>query len=273
MTRRYVAMLAAMLLAMSMLAGTATANERGRPMDQHCADHQSEMKVEVPSDWDFSEDGPYVEVVSVYDTTTEDYIDVTVTIDGDTVTFSSDEYTLEDVEFCIKGGTNNTGPLSGLMGDTETIPNRGGQTPDISYVVVYSVTTVDETIVECGEGLSVSGGFEIFESVVEMGATSGTFLFEYDALYQPDWFEIYYEGERIFDVVAGGGALDPGYAPLYQPGGRFDGASGNIDLNPGSTMVSFGDATSTSTQVTLRVTGSEPGTVWFATVNCPVDEG
>jgi hypothetical protein len=272
MTRRYVAMLAAMLLAMSMLAGTATAKERGRPMDLHCADHQSEMKVEVPSDWDFYEDGPYVEVVSVYDTTTEDYIDVTVTIDGKTVTFSSDEYELEDVDFCIKGGPNQTGPLSGLMGNTDSIPNRGGNAPDVSYVVVYAVTTVDTTVVECGEGLSVSGGFEIFEGTIEMGQTSGEFLFEYEALNQPDWFEIYYEGVRIFDVVSGTQANNPFYDNLFLPGGRFDGASERESLFSNSRILSFGDATSTSTQLTLRVTGSEPGTVWSATVNCPFED-
>jgi hypothetical protein len=272
MTRRFVALLAAMLLAMSMLAGTAAANERGRPGDLHCANHQSEMKVEVPSGWDFDEDGPYVEVVSVYDDTTDAYIDVTVTIDGKTVTFSSDDYELEDVEFCIKGGPNNTGPLSGLSGNTDTIPNRGGNTPDISYVVVYAVTTVDTTVTECGEGLSVSGGFEIFEGTIEMGATSGEFLFEYSALNQPDWFEIFYEGERIFDIVSGTQANNPIYAPLFEEGGRFFGATATEPLFSSSKILSFGDENSTSTQLTLRVTGSEPGTVWSATINCPFDD-
>ena len=272
MTRRYVALLAAMLLAMSMFAGTAAAKERGRPMDLHCANHQSEMKVDVPSGWDFYEDGPYVEVVSVYDTRTEEYVDVTVTIDGKTVTFSSDDYELEDVEFCIKGGPNNTGPLSGLTGNTDTIPNRGGNAPDVSYVVVYAVTTVDTTVTECGEGLSVSGGFEIFEGTIEMGQSSGTFLFEYSALNQPDWYEIFYEGERIFDIVSGTRANDPFYAPLFEEGGRFFGATATEPLFSSSQILSFGDENSTSTQLTLRVTGSEPGTIWSATINCPFED-
>lgn len=265
-------MLAAMLLAMGMLAGTASARQSGPPTDLHCTDHQSEMKVEVPSDWDFSVDGPYVEVVSVYDTRTEDYIDVTVTIDGTTVTFSSDDYTLANVDFCIKGGTNNTGLLSGLNGDTESIPNRGGNAPDISYVVIYAVTTVDDTIAECGEALSVSGGFEIFEGTIEMGQTSGDFEFFYEGINQPDWFEIYYEGVRIFDVVSGTQATNPIYDPLFLPGGRFDGASEREPLYNNTRTLSFGDATSTSTQLTLRVTGSEPGTAWSAIVNCPTEE-
>ena len=268
MMRRYLVVLAAMLLGMGMLAGPANALERGKPTDMHCIDHQTEMKVEVPNDWDFSEDGPYVEVVSVYDTTTEENIDVTVTIDGTGVTFSAEGYTLESVDFCVKGGTDNTGPLSGLSGDTEGIPNRGGNAPNISYVVVYGVSTVSN-IVPCGEGLSVNGGFEIFEATVQMGQTSGQFQFDYEALNQPDWFEIYYEGVRIFDVVSGTQADNPIYAPLFQPGGRFDGASGTDPVFNNSTTVSFGDATSTSTQITLRVTGSEEGTLWSATVNCP----
>jgi hypothetical protein len=269
MIRRYITLLAAMLLAMGMFAGTATAAQSGRPTDLHCADHQSEMKVEVPSGWDFSTDGPYVEVVSVYDTRTGDYIDVTVTIDGKTVTFLSNDYVLENVDFCIKGGSNNTGPLSGLTGNTDSIPNRGGNAPDISYVVVYAVTTEDTTIAECGDALSVSGGFEIFEGTIEMGQTSGDFEFFYEGINQPDWFEIYYEGVRIFDVVSGTQANNPIYDPLFLPGGRFDGASERESLYNNTRTLSFGDATSTSTQLTLRVTGSEPGTAWSATLNCP----
>lgn len=271
--RRSVALLAAMLLAFSLMAGTATARERGRPADLHCANHQTEMKVDVPSGWDFYADGPYVAVVSVEDTRTGDVIDVTVTIDRKTVTFSSDDFELEDVEFCLKGGPNNTGPLSGLTGNTDTIPNRGGQTPDISYVVVYSVTTVDEEIFECGEELSVSGGFEIFEGTIEMGQSSGQFEFFYRGINQPDWFEIYYEGERIFDVVSGTQANNPVYDPLFEEGGRFFGASERESLDNNTRLLSFGDATSTSTQLTLRVTGSEPGTLWQAVVSCPIENG
>jgi hypothetical protein len=270
MTRRYVAVLAALLLALSTMAGTATANERGRPVDLHCADHQSQRKVEVPSGWDFHEDGPYVAVVSVLDTRTDETVDVTVTIDGATVFFSSEGHTLEDAAFCIKGGPNQTGPLSGVTGDTMSIPNQGGNAPDISYVVIASVTTSGDTVA-CGEGLSVTGGFEIFEGTIEMGQTSGQFLFEYEALYQPDWFEIYHEDARIYDIVSGELANESFYAHLFAPGGRFFGASGTDPSYSNSTVVSFGDATSTSTTLELKVTGSEPGTVWYATVNCPFE--
>jgi hypothetical protein len=195
-------------------------------------------------------------------------VEVTVTIDGSTVTFTSAEE-LESASFCLKGGPNETGGLTGLTGNTNSIPNRGGQVPDISYVVLYAVTSVDEDIVECGQGLSVTGGFEIFEATIELGQRSGEFLFEYQALNQPDRFEIFYEGERIFDIVSGTRANDPFYNPLFEEGGRFEGATTRESLFSSSKIITFGDATSTSTRVTLRVTGSEPGTVWSATVNCP----
>jgi hypothetical protein len=278
MTRgwRMLTALTAVGLGLGVTAGAAGANEGGggQPASQHCADHRTATKVEVPRGWDFGVDGPYVATVSVLDTTTGELIEVTVTIDGTGVVFSSTEHELEDASFCIKGGPANTGPLGGTSGDTGSIPNRGGQAPDISYVVLYSVATVeDDVVVPCGEGLSVSGGFEIFEGTVEMGATSGDFLFAFEAQNQPDWFELYYEGERIFDVVSGTQANNPFYAPLFEAGGRFFGASGTDPSFSNTMLVSFGDATSTSTQVTLRVTGSEPGTVWSAVVNCPTQPG
>jgi hypothetical protein len=267
--RRPAAALAAAALLLGVLAGSATANQGGNPGDQHCPDHRTETKVEVPRDWDFDVDGPYVETVSVLDTATGELIEVTVTIDGTTVVLSSADHELEDASFCIKGGARHTGVLSGTSGNTDSIPNRGGRSPEVSYVVLYSVTTVEDDVVPCGEGLSVSGGFEIFEGTIEMGATSGQFLFQHQAQNQPDWFELFHEGVRIFDVVAGTQANNPIYAPLFEAGGRFFGASGTDPSFGNSVLVNFGDATSTSSQVTLRVTGSEPGTVWSAIVNCP----
>jgi hypothetical protein len=271
MTRRSMALVTAMLLAASLMAGPAAAKERGQPTDQHCVGHQSETKIEVPSGWDLAADGPYSEVVSVTDTRTGDPVEVTVTIDGKTATFASDDTSLEVADFCLKGGPKQTGALTGPSGTTESIPNRGGNAPDVSYVVLYGVTTSEGPAAGCGEGLGVEGGFEIYEAQVELGVSSGEFLFEYEALNQPDWFELFYDGERIFDVVSGTQANNPIYAPLFEEGGRFFGASATDPSYSNSTMVAFGDATSTSTQVTLRVTGSEPGTVWFATVNCPVE--
>jgi hypothetical protein len=268
MPRRSVALLAAMLLAMSMMAGTATAKERGRPADLHCPGHQSEAKVDVPSGWDFYEDGPYVEVVSVYDTRTEEYVDVTVTIDGKTVEFSSDDYELEDVEFCIKGGPNNTGALSGLSGDTYGIPNRGGNAPDVSYVVVYSVTTEDDVpVFECDDSTS-SGGAGVTTTVHELGQPSGTFDFNYIAYSVPDRFQVYYEGALLLDEVIGTSANAAAYASLYQPGGIFHDTDTIDAVSQKTTSLSY---SGTSTQVTVVVSGPG-GTVWDYTVFCPAPD-
>jgi hypothetical protein len=204
----------------------------------------------------------------VEDTRTGDMIDVQVTIDGGSVSFESSEAELESASFCIKGGTNNTGALTGTSGNTNSIPNRGGNAPDVSYVTLASVTSVEGDIVECGQGLSVSGGFEIFQATIELGQSSGQFDFYYRGINQPDWFEIWYEGVRIFDVVGGTQANNPIYAPLFQPGGRFDGASGTDPVDNRTVQISY---SGTSTQVMLRVTGSEPGTIWQATVFCPTN--
>jgi hypothetical protein len=251
--------------------GTIDPNfSRGAPQDLHCPDHRTSVKIEVPGGWSFGTDGPYVAMVTVEDTRTGDLIEVQVTIDGGTVSFASSEAELESASFCIKGGPNHTGALSGTSGNTNGIPNRGGNAPNVSYVTLGSVTSVEGgDVVACGQGLQVSGGFEIFEATIEMGQTSGTFQFYYRGINQPDWFELYYEGVRVFDVVGGTQANNPIYAPLFQPGGRFDGASGTDPVDNRTVNVDYGDATSTSTKITIRVTGSEEGTVWQATVNCP----
>lgn len=264
MMRRYVVVLTAMLLALGMMAGTATANEHGKPVDQQCEDHQIETKIEVPSGWDFSEDGPYVEVVSVIDTRTGDHIDVTVTIDGENVTFSSDDHSLEDASFCIKGGTGNSGLLSGLSGSTEDIDNRGGQTPDISYVVLYAVTTVDEDVVACDES-TASGGAGVTTTIHELGQSSGTFDFSYNAYAVPDRFQVFYEGSLIHDEVIGTLANSSSYASLFDPSGIFHG-TGSVDAVSGkSVSLSYAG---TSTQVTVIVSGPG-GTVWDYIVSCP----
>jgi hypothetical protein len=240
------------------------------PQDQHCTDHRTAVKIEVPSGWSFIADGPYASTVFVTDTRTSDLMEVTVTIDGTTVAFTSDDAELETGAFCIKGGPNNTGALTGTSGNTNSIRNRGGQVPAISYVTLASVTSQDD-IVACGAALSVSGGFQIYEATIEMGQSSGSFQFFHEALSVPDWFEIWHEGERIWDVVGGTQANSAFYAHHFLQGGRFYGASGTDPVSSRTVTVDYGSGTSTSTKVTLRVTGSDPGTIWSATVNCPTD--
>jgi hypothetical protein len=87
-----------------------------------------------------------------------------------------------------------------------------------------------------------SGGAGVTNTVHELGRTSGTFRFQYEAFGIPDQFEIFYQGTRI-----------------YTTGGAVSGNNGAGDL------VTYGG---TSTQITVRVTGPS-GTAWNYTVFCP----
>jgi hypothetical protein len=100
----------------------------------------------------------------------------------------------------------------------------------------------------CGTTRTVTGGGLRTETRHDLGRTSGTFRFEFDALTLPDRFQIFYEGREIEDT---------GFVP------RPD----DPDSGRGSRTVPFGPGPSTS--VTVVVTGSEPGTAWDYTVECP----
>jgi hypothetical protein len=93
----------------------------------------------------------------------------------------------------------------------------------------------------CGVA-TTSGGAGVTTTVHDLGRTDGTFPFTWDAFFEPDTFEILYEGRQLFST------------------GPVSGT--------GSTSVAYGGA---STQVTVRVTGTpgSPTTVWNYTVGCP----
>lgn len=59
-----------------------------------------------------------------------------VTVDGPTVTFTDGAGTTVDVSFCVKAALGNSGVVVGSSFTVNWL-NNGGQTPDISYVVVY----------------------------------------------------------------------------------------------------------------------------------------
>lgn len=93
----------------------------------------------------------------------------------------------------------------------------------------------------CNE-VSNSGGAGVTTTVHELGATSGTFVFDYDAFSIPDRFDITYDGAVIFTT-----------------GGFVSGSN--------SVPVRFGPGRSTT--ITVTVTGSTAGTAWTYTVRCP----
>lgn len=92
---------------------------------------------------------------------------------------------------------------------------------------------------------TTSGGAGVTTTLHDLGRTSGTFAFSYQAFSVPDRFEVIYEGNRL---------LDTGLVP--RPG------------SPGAATVNL-TYRGASTTVTVIVTGSQPGTSWNYTVSCP----
>lgn len=105
---------------------------------------------------------------------------------------------------------------------------------------VHAPTATAGPTQPCSVGTN-SGGAGVTTTVHELGRTSGTFLFTYDALTIPDRFDVQYQG-----------------ATLYTTGGFVSGT--------GSKSITY---SGTSTKVTVVVTGSTQGTAWNYVVNCP----
>jgi len=201
---------------------------------EHCSGHTTEVKVE-------SDASPAT--VQVVDTRMGDLVTVIVSISGADIANSSGDadVTLVGASWCIKSSTN-TNSGSGTTGSS-TSTNRQGKVQDVSYVVVYSVTTEDPTPPEPCDATTSSGGQGETITPHELGVSGPTsFVFEWTAFTIPDQFQVIYEGSTIFDtgLVSGGGST--------------------IVLVPSGT----------STQVTVRVNGPQAGTAWTYRVNCPV---
>jgi hypothetical protein len=62
--------------------------------------------------------------------------DVVVSVDGPSVSFTDAAGNPVVMQFCVKAGTDNSGLETGSSFTVDWL-NDGGQTPDISYVVVY----------------------------------------------------------------------------------------------------------------------------------------
>ena len=87
---------------------------------------------------------------------------------------------------------------------------------------------------------TTSGGAGVTTNVHELGRTSGTFVFNWDAFAIPDKFDVSYQGTLLF-------------------------STGFVSLTGTKTLSYSG----TSTKVTVVVTGSAPATAWNYVVNCP----
>ncbi len=121
--------LLALLVAMLVVIPSA-----GAAATEHCTNHMTEVKVE-------SDQSPAT--VHVVDTQTGDLVEVIVTIVGPDLSIAAVDPGLDlvDASWCIKSNTN-TNSGSGLTGQS-TSTNKKGIVQDISYVVLYSVTSAD----------------------------------------------------------------------------------------------------------------------------------
>jgi len=84
----------------------------------HCADHNDEAFTKVDGQGVFTVDG------------------LVVTVDGPNVSFTDEAGDPIVVDFCVKAADGNSGVVTGSSFTVNWL-NNGGQTPDISYVVVY----------------------------------------------------------------------------------------------------------------------------------------
>lgn len=88
---------------------------------------------------------------------------------------------------------------------------------------------------------TISGGAGVTTNVHEMGRTSGSFVFSWDAFSIPDKFDVSYQGTLLF-------------------------STGFVSFTGTHTITYSG----TSTKITVVVTGSDAFTAWNYVVNCPV---
>lgn len=112
--------------------------------------------------------------------------------------------------------------------------------PVSALAAVTGVPTPGGTTQPCNAATQ-SGGVGVTTTNHELGRTSGTFVFTWEAYSIPDKFEVFYQG-----------------ATLFTTGGFVSG--------PGSRSISYSGS---ATFVTVVVTGSSSGTDWDYTVSCP----
>ena len=112
--RRIVVGLAAIATVFAMTTVAASAG----PQTSHCAGYSDEAFTKVEGQGAFTV-GTLV-----------------IVVDGPSVTFTDGEGSPVTAEFCVKAATGISGTVSGSSFTVNWL-NGGGQTPDISYVILY----------------------------------------------------------------------------------------------------------------------------------------
>jgi hypothetical protein len=129
---------------------------------------------------------------------------------------------------------------------TSTATATSTSTPTRTPTVTFTPTATPTATLAgtpgpaCGTARDSSGGNSV-TTVHDVGRTSGTFTFSWNAFFAPDRFDVFYEGAQIF-------------------------TTGTEVAGTGSANVSFGPGTSTF--VTVMVSTSTGNSIWTYTVGC-----
>ena len=165
-------------------------------------------------------------------------------------------------ELCDLEGTVNPGlstddrdvseqPAHGRGDDDEAVTTTSTTTGTSTTQTSTSTTTTSATTTTsststqtagCGTTTGSGAGSGSTTTAHQLGRTSGTFRFDFQAFTIPDRFEVFYEGKLLFDsgVVSGSG----------------------------SQLLTFGPGSATF--VTVRATGFDAGTLYEYAVGCPI---
>ena len=153
---------------------------------------------------------------------------------------------------------------------TSTTSTTAGPTTTTSTSTTAIPTTTTTTTAvgtACGTPANYSGGYA-YPSVntINLGAGLGNVVFNFNAAYVPDKFEVWFDGVKVIDTGYRGStseqsALNAALTLLGDPLQTI--------VEPGNGTASFTKGTATTT-AEVRIYAPLSGTYWTFVMNCPV---
>lgn len=228
--------------------------------DQHCDDHKGHPgKAEASG-----------EPASADKTVTIDGVDVRVVVDGTTVSFYDADGDPIVVTFCVKASTESSGLQQGSSYTVDFV-NPGGNNPDISYVVVYSVVEVPPPPPEPGTlkvtklvtGDDAPPWYTAFKFTVDCGDGPSWFFLRHDR----SWSEAYDAGTECTVTEVWARGADVSYR--LGMGEWVEGTSATVTIESGQkTWLTFrNDYTPAPETITIELAKQ-----WFDVDGEPTEE-